>query len=314
MDQPAGGGVAAAVVARRAEIAQAFAAAQPFRHVVIDDFLDPALADALLAQFPPLDRADSRGEDGKPGAKATCERIRALGPAYARLDDLLRSDDFRRLLGELTGIDGLLYDPWYLGGGTHENRAGARLEAHVDFNFHPLERWRRRINLILYLNPEWDAAWGGALDLYRDPRSDATPSRSVLPRFNRCVLFETHDRSWHGFGPVTPPADRPQLSRRSIALYFYTRAGAGDDAPEQSHSTVYVSRGLPAQLQVGHVLDADDMRALQEMVAEKDGRIAMQYAEIGRLMTLVRAQERGVTGALLYLARKGWARLRRRPQ
>ena len=311
MDQLAHGRVADSVFAQRARIAHAFANAQPFRHVVIDDFLDVDLADALLAQFPPFEGGDSRGEDGRPGAKATYEGIRALGPAYTQLDDLLRSDAFLRLLGELTGIGDLCYDPWYLGGGTHENRAGARLEPHVDFNFHPLEGWRRRINLILYLNPEWETAWGGALDLYRDPRADATPAHSVVPRFNRCVLFETNDHSWHGFGPVTPPADRPTLSRRSIALYFYTRPSAAD-AALPAHSTVYASRGLPTHLRAGRVLDEDDMHALREMVAEKDGRIAMQYAEIGRLMTLVRAHERGMRGVLLYLARRSWARLRRR--
>jgi hypothetical protein len=301
------------VAARRDAHAQAFASAQPFGHVVVDDFLDPGFAAELLDQFPPFGRADSRGEDGQPGGKATFERVRALGDAYARLDDLVRSDGFLRMVGDICGIEGLLYDPWYLGGGTHENRDGAKLDPHVDFNFHPLERWQRRVNLIVYLNPEWQPGWGGALDLYRDPKTSQAPERTIEPVFNRCVLFETHGHSWHGFDRITLPPGRTDLTRKSIALYFYTAPEAGKQAPPaQVHSTVYVSRGLPAQLHAGHTLSDADMVALRDLVTEKDGRIAMQYAEIAKLMTLVRSHERGLSGTLLYLARRAMAQLRRR--
>ncbi|MGN6113587.1 MAG: 2OG-Fe(II) oxygenase [Luteimonas sp.] len=307
---PLDAGIAAGVLARRDALAREFAAAAPFPHVVVDGFLEPAFAQALLDGFPPFARADSLGEDGRPGPKGTFERIRALGAPYAALDDLVRSDAFLRFAGAVCGIDGLLYDPWYLGGGTHENRSGASLEPHVDFAFHPLERWQRRINVIVYLNPEWDPAWGGNLSLYADPRRDATPAVSVAPLFNRCVMFETSDRSWHGFDRIATPPGRPELTRRSIALYFYTRP---DDASgRQAHSTVYVGRALPARLRPGHPIDDADIAELRALLADRDGRIEMQYAEIARLMNALRAHERGATGFALYHARRLLARLRRR--
>lgn len=301
--------IAAGVLQRRDALAGAFAAAEPFPHVVIDGFFEPSFARALLGAFPAFERADNRGDDGRPGPKGTFERIRALGDAYAQLDDVVRSEAFLAFAGAVCGIEDLRYDPWYLGGGTHENRTGASLEPHVDFAFHPLERWQRRINLIVYLNPEWDPAWGGNLSLYADPRRDGTPAVSVAPTFNRCVMFETSERSWHGFDRIATPPDRPELTRRSIALYFYTQPDAADR--REAHSTVYVGRSLPGRLQPGHRLDDADLAELRGLLADRDGRIAMQYAEIAKLMTQLRAHERGAAGIALYHARRLLARLRR---
>lgn len=293
-------------------LAVAFATAAPFGHVVIDDFLEPAFARRLLGEFPAFEQGQSRGEDGRAGDKSTVERIRALGPAHARLDEAVKSRDFLSLVGRITGIDGLRYDPWYFGGGTHANRHGAKLDRHVDFSFHPIERWKRGLNLIVYLNEDWDDAWGGALDLYRDAHADEAPARSVSPAFNRCVIFETHDRSWHGFSRIRLPETRRDVVRRSIALYFYTDdAAAGHGGMPRAHSTVYVGDRLPAHLREGHELTAHDVETLQALLADRDGRIRMQYDEIARLMTLLRAHERGPAGLALHVLRKLAARLRR---
>ena len=215
------GTLAAPLLDRPDALAADFAAARPFRHVVIDQFFEPAFAQDLLGAFPAFEQGNSLGEHGRAGDKSTFEHVRALGPAFSRLDDLLKGPAFLGLLQRVTGIADLRYDPWYLGGGTHENRDGASLAPHIDFNFHPVERWQRRLNLIVYLNPEWQDHWGGALSLYRDPAADPTPATRVVPTFNRAVLFETHDHSWHGFDRIGLPADRRDLSRRSLAFYFY---------------------------------------------------------------------------------------------
>lgn len=306
--------VADSVLARRTALAQEFAAAQPFRHVVVDGFLEPGFAGQLLAQFPAFEQGNYLAEHGRPGEKSTFERVRALGPAYERLDDLVRSPDFLGFLGDLVGLPDLIYDPWYLGGGTHDNRQGASLDPHIDFNFHPIERWHRRLNLIIYLNPEWRPEWGGALNLYRDPACDDAPGQSVPPLFNRCVVFETTEHSWHGFDRITLPPENETLSRRSIALYFYTPPAAAAEVEPAAHSTVYVPRGLPAHLHAGHVLSEADLADLRALVAARDGRIAIQYDEIARLMTLARAHERGLAGSVMYLARKAMASLRLRRQ
>lgn len=303
------GVIAEPVLAHVDDIARQFSAAGPFRHVVIDDFFAPDFAQALLDRFPGFEQGNFLSEDGRPGSKSTLEGIRTLGDAYAALDDTIRSADFLRMLGTITGIDRLLYDPAYLGGGTHENRHEGGLAAHVDFNFHPLHRWQRRLNLIVYLNHDWQDNWGGALELHHDPAT--APTRSIAPVFNRCVIFETHEHSWHGFSTIELPDGERDRTRKSVALYFYTDATTDADATRspEAHSTVYVERSLP-EYAAGHVLTDRDIDGLRRLVGDRDNRIAMQYREISKLMTLVRAHEGGLAGTMLYAARRLQARLR----
>jgi hypothetical protein len=285
----------------------AFLGAQPFPHVVIEDFLAQEFAQALLSAFPSFDRGNSMGDDGTPGAKSTVDRVRELGPAYQRLDDVIRGEDFLKLIGEITGIDDLLYDPWYLGGGTHENRQGASLDPHVDFNYHPSERWHRRLNLIVYLNPIWQAEWGGNLELFRDPQIDSVPERSVVPVFNRCVIFETSERSWHAFNRITLPESQSGLTRRSIALYFYSRTRPAAETAGR-HTTLYVNRQLPDAFAEGRTLSSSDVLEVKQLLAARDAHIQMLYEENTRLR---QAQDKGVTGHLLYLAKRAYVRFRR---
>lgn len=284
-----------------------FASAVPFPHLVLDDFLDEAFARELLATFPAFERGNSVGDDGAQGGKSTLDRIRQVGPAWQRLDDAIQSPGFLHAIGQLTGIDGLLYDPWYLGGGTHENRDGMSLDPHVDFNFHPSERWHRRLNLIVYLNPGWREEWGGCLELFRDPHADARPSRSIAPAFNRCVIFETSERSWHAFDRIRLPQEHAGLTRRSVALYFYSK-----DRPEEEtaprHTTFYVKRQLPEHIDEGHTLSRGDVAGIRQLIEERDAHIRMLYAEN---TSLRQAQERGLTGHLLYLAKRAYVRFRR---
>src|SRR5581483_2531553 len=145
-----------AVIARRAELAREFARAEPFPHLVIDDFFDARFGARLLDEFPPFEQGCALDQRGEPGGKSVQENVRALGPAFVALDELLRDPRFLALLGEVTGIPDLLYDPAYIGGGTHENRARQDLDPHVDFNYHPTEGWERCLNLLVYLNRRWE--------------------------------------------------------------------------------------------------------------------------------------------------------------
>lgn len=172
---------------RTPELQARFQRREPFRHLLIDGFFEAGFAQSLLDQFPPFDRGNARNEDGALGGKSVVEKIRTLGPAFVALDELVRSREFLVWLSQATAIPDLLYDPWYFGGGTHDNRHGQELDPHIDFNRHPENGWHRRLNLIVYLNPQWDPRWGGALELHSDPRREHDRVTLVTPRFNRCV-------------------------------------------------------------------------------------------------------------------------------
>lgn len=262
--------------------ADRFQQREPFRHVVIDDFLQAEIAAALLAEFPEFDRSLAINENGEVGSKAVFERIRALGPNYARLDAFIQTQDFLGLVSRITGIPDLLYDPHYFGGGTHDNRNGQALDAHVDFNRHPVTHTHRRLNLIIYLNPDWQAEWGGVLELHSDPASDKDRITRVVPLFNRAVIFETTEHSWHGFSPINLPATRQDEARRSIALYFYSAQRPADELAT-THSTVYVGRPLPDHLVAGLTLAQADVDEIRGLLQGRDLHIQRLYRESSEL-------------------------------
>ena len=162
-------------------LAEQFRKADPFPHVLIKNFVEPSFLDRLIREFPAFDHGKALNEYGEVGSKAVHENLAPLGEAYRQLDELFASPHLLGLISGITGIPNLLYDPEYVGGGTHDNRHGQELDPHVDFNFHPTNRWYRRLNLILFLNEEWRAEWGGSLQVHSDPwGTEPAGSREVV--------------------------------------------------------------------------------------------------------------------------------------
>jgi hypothetical protein len=294
--------VNASVTDNRFDLASRFAGAQPFRHVTMDDFLDTGFARELLENFPKFDAKFAINENGEVGGKAVQEKITVLGPAWQALDRLVASADFLGLISDITGIQGLHYDPSYFGGGTHENQHGQSLNPHVDFNFHPLTHQHRRLNLILYLCPEWELDWGGSIQLHRDPYKPVAEDEivTITPAFNRCVIFETNEYSWHGFPRIDLPENKRHLSRKSFALYYYTDSRPVEETGPE-HSTIYVEEHLPERFVAGMQLDANDLQQVRNLLASRDQHLKRLYADIKRLNTDL-GNLRGQLGQLEALA------------
>jgi hypothetical protein len=141
-----------------------------------------------------------------------------IGPAVGAVIDDLNSPRFVDFLERLTGISGLIVDPTLEGGGIHRIGTGGYLKMHTDFNFHRISGMYRRLNILLYLNPDWDPAWGGAIELWETDMSRR--GAAYEPLWNRAVIFSTTDESYHGHpDPLTSPKG---VLRNSIALYYYT--------------------------------------------------------------------------------------------
>lgn len=247
-----------------------FATARPFPHVVIDGFFDVEVAERLLADFPAFERRNAVNEFGEVGRKATVPAIARISPAYAGVFDFLASGEFLGFVSELTGIPDLVHDAEMFGGGTHENLEGQELDPHVDFNFLRDLGLHRRLNLLLYLNKEWDDEWGGSLELHSNPRRpEENQVRVITPLFNRGVIFETSERSWHGFRRIRLPEGRKHLSRKLLSVYLYTRERPADQRVPP-HGTFYVQRPLPAQLVPGRSLSAEDIGEVEALLTRRD--------------------------------------------
>ncbi|MEO1083355.1 MAG: 2OG-Fe(II) oxygenase [Acidobacteriota bacterium] len=256
-------------------LAERFRDAPFFPHVLIENFFSDDLCRRLHGQFPSFD-PEARDELGSKAQKATREDVCALGEAYAAVDGLIQSPDFLSMMSRITGIPDLLYDPDYVGGGTHDNVDGAQLDTHVDFNYHPRRGWHRRLNLIVFLNPEWREEWGGCFGVHRDPWSEDNELRRFVPLWNHAVIFETSERSWHGFDQIRLPTELRDASRKSFAVYFYSQ----DRPPEEiapSHATVYVPQPLPARYAEGYTLGADDVEELRMLLTRRSHQIRFLY-------------------------------------
>lgn len=267
-----------AVLARFEEYAQAFATAKPFRHVVIDDFLRPEIAEKLLADFPHVeDPSKLVNEFGGPNPKSAISDVRSISPFYREFDDFVASEAFTGAMSEITAIPDLRYDPHYYGAGTHENFHDAGLDAHYDFNMHPISGLHRRMNAIVYLNKDWNPEWGGQICLHTDPydyRADQV--KEIEAVFNRCIIFETNERSWHSVSTVNVPEDKRHLSRKSFTIYNYTETRPAEELAAP-HATVYVQEGLAPEIRAGHTLTEADVARLEKNLSRRNTYLQNLY-------------------------------------
>ena len=257
------------------EIQRAFQSALPFRHVSIDNFLQPEAAEGLSRDFPTFDKKKAMNELGHVGGKAVNENVRAISPFYASFYDIINSKPFLQVMTDLTGIQDLIADETLFGGGTHENLDGQYLDAHIDFNIDERRMLHRRMNLLIYLNKEWEESWGGSIELHSDARHPETDEiKGFLPIFNRAVLFETSEYSWHGFPVIRLPEDKKNLSRKSFSIYLYTKDRPAEEVVAP-HTTFYVARPFPDHVKPGEVLAERDYQYLRGLMANRDGLIQM---------------------------------------
>jgi Rps23 Pro-64 3,4-dihydroxylase Tpa1-like proline 4-hydroxylase len=219
------------------DLSGSYASAEPFPHVVTDDFLPRDLADRLLEEFPDPAKIDWKRQENPRSKKLSTEALDGVNTFTYQLLNHFNSPAALHFLERLTGIRGLVPDPYFVGGGLHQIERDGYLKVHADFNMHPTLKLDRRINLLLYMNKDWKEEYGGHLELW--DRTMSKCIKKVLPVFNRCVVFNTLDWAYHGHPePLTCP---PGWTRKSLALYYYTN-GRPPEEKSAEHGTLYQSR------------------------------------------------------------------------
>jgi len=213
---------------------------QPCPHILLKEFLDPDLARSLAREFPSPGGSLWTQYKHVNENKLGLPKRDLFPPMLGALTDELNSPEFVRWVSALTGIPNLIADPTLEGGGLHQSGPGGYLNVHTDFSQHHVyTKWRRRVNLILYLNAGWETTWGGSIELWEKSRKGKMRrcAAKYPPLLNHALIFTTDERSLHGFpDPLTCPEGQ---SRKSLALYYYTEEGSGQFS---AHSTDYFAR------------------------------------------------------------------------
>jgi Rps23 Pro-64 3,4-dihydroxylase Tpa1-like proline 4-hydroxylase len=211
--------------------------AKPFPHVVFDDFFPPSLVDQVLAEFPQPSAIRWQKFDSAQEIKLASANEASFGPITRLFMYHLNSITFLEFLSAVTGIDNLIPDPRFEGGGLHQIVRGGKLGVHADFNKHRDYGLDRRLNLLLYLNKDWREEYGGHLQLW--DREMARCEAKVSPIFNRVMIFGTTDFTYHGHpDPLACPED---VTRKSLALYYFSNGRPAEEITGE-HTTVFRAR------------------------------------------------------------------------
>jgi len=210
-----------------------FATEHPFSHIAIDNACNPLVLDQILNEFNNTDwsKHDVRNDEGiQVKLRSNWKQDSDIPPVAHSMINTLNGGDFIRWLTKLTGVQGIICDPYLSGGGFNQINPGGMLAVHADGNWHDIMAVHRRLNVIIYLNKDWLEEWKGHFELWDRERTQCV--KKVTPIFNRMVIFKTDDFSMHGHpAPLVCPPDR---SRRSLILYYYTNTRPAEELASDS--------------------------------------------------------------------------------
>ncbi len=221
--------------------------AQPFPHIVIDNFLPPSILNGVIDDF--RNHNDWGWDNSQYSQQHQVKKFfspwnengsNTLPINTKLILNYLNSPETISMLEKLTGINGLIADPTLLGGGMHKIDSGGKLSIHADSRKHAVTGNYRRINLLVYLNKNWNSEWGGSLQLWNNDMT--TMVQDIQPFFNRVVIFNTGGDTYHGHPHAlnTPEG----VSRISLALYYYTKENPDTD---ENNVTSAVWKDVPSE-------------------------------------------------------------------
>ena len=216
--------------------------ADPFPNIVFDDFFNNDFLKTVVENFPNLEKINSSQKYiNKNEVKFANNDYKNFPHSIKLLFDFMNSSIFLKFLQKITSIEEkLVIDEELNGGGLHQIKTGGMLKIHTDFNRHPTLALDRRVNILIYLNINWDQAYGGDLELWDEEMKFC--GKKILPIFNRMVIFSTNDFSNHGHPePIKCPDD---ISRKSIALYYFSegRPASELDSKNTKNKTYFKNR------------------------------------------------------------------------
>lgn len=227
------------LIEKQKEIKAEYQSKKPFRYIMFENFFQPDKAEIILKNYPTIKDGKWEGttylDQKNKFQKTKFDQNSVMDKVFKELN----STEFLNWLQDVTEVeDTLLGDKDLFGGGLHQSTNGAFLNVHVDYNIHPQTKYHRRLNVLVYMNKDWKDEYEGHLELWDLSNNQKNLIGKYAPTFNRCIIFETNEISFHGHPkPLKTPAD---VNRKSIATYYYTQTRPSDEIAND-HNTVYVN-------------------------------------------------------------------------
>ncbi|MBG15854.1 MAG: hypothetical protein CL853_05830 [Crocinitomicaceae bacterium] len=246
------------------ELKKEFNSKTPFRYIEFENFFKYEVAEEIYINYPKVENKNWDGTtyiDQKNKFTKTKFKENSI---FETVFNELNSNEFLNWLEQLTNIEvPLISDEELFGGGLHQSINGAFLNVHVDYNIHPKTKFHRRLNVIVYMNKDWKEEYEGALELWDTTTNKNKRIENIFPTFNKCVIFETNEISFHGHPKkLNTPKD---INRKSLATYYYSKTRPETDIASE-HNTIYVNtQGIKG----GIKRFSSGFKALKERVVKK---------------------------------------------
>jgi Rps23 Pro-64 3,4-dihydroxylase Tpa1-like proline 4-hydroxylase len=228
--------IVASLEKSKEDLKKQFAITGRVRSCFLDDLLDPALARTIFEAYPRKEELVLQSSLRE--RKHIGVQMDSYNPLLEEALCAFHDQRIVRLVGEITGLNGLMPDATFTRGGISLMAPGDFLNPHLD-NSHDRERKNyRALNLLYYISPEWKIENGGNLELWDN--GPGKPQRTIHCKFNRLVIMLTDRRSWHSVSQVV--ADTP---RCCVSNYYYTKTPVDGAVKDYYHVTTF--RGRPEQ-------------------------------------------------------------------
>jgi Rps23 Pro-64 3,4-dihydroxylase Tpa1-like proline 4-hydroxylase len=212
------------------ETRKQFLTAEPFNHVVIDNFFLPDIAEELSQEFPDPNSEDVVNYSNPLEVKKAMNRWDKFPSTTYQTFSFFGREVFLEYMRSLVGERTLWLDFGLNGGGWHMHGRGGNNNVHLDYNIHPKLNEQRKLNIIVYLTKDWNPEWNGGLEIWSHDEETKQPKEMVKKVdnvFNRAIIFDTTQNSWHGLPKyITCPEG---IYRKSIAAYFVRPAPEGTE-------------------------------------------------------------------------------------
>lgn len=219
----------------------------PFRYVSFEAFFKPEKAEEVSDAYPLIEKGKWDGTTYLDQKNKFQKNKFEAGSVMQKVFDEFNSQEFIDWLQDVSDLeDAIIPDFDLFGGGLHQSTKGAYLNVHIDYNIHPKTRYHRRLNVLVYMNKDWKEEYEGHLELWDLTGKNRVLMDKIAPGFNRCVIFETNEISYHGHPKQlnTPP----EINRKSLATYYYTKTRPESELAKE-HSTVSINtEGVSGQV------------------------------------------------------------------